>query len=427
MTWEDELQQLDAELAAGRISAEEYRQRRDTVLGRAHAEQAEQSGSPSGGFPAQQPAWPQQPGGADPQSGGFGQQQQQNPFPPAFSWQQYGDQGHSGPQGVQQPPQQGSGDSTRVVNVNQPPAAPQQPGFPQQGQPPGVPPGGWPNSGQFPQQPGGEQAAWGQQWPAADAPGTPWGNSDLPPEHGDSSWMRQGPEVFETAGKSGRGKVAGLTVGGVLLVGVIVAGVFFFLSGGGDESQPQAAGPETSTSEQPPTSTEPPLPEPPAAKPAPQNADNVLIAAPGGPEHPFNGALKPAALEGAKSGVLPPPVRKFALDNGTSDGWFRGTDPKQNPIGTSMIAVRMPDEATAEELTAKYRDQQQTLTVLDDLSYQGVPVYSSGEILRAAYTTHDWMVVVEVRAIDKPAGQARSLFEDLLSKQLAKTPPTVRE
>ncbi|WP_017972703.1 hypothetical protein [Actinopolyspora halophila] len=425
MTWEDELQQLDAELAAGRISADEYRQRRDSVLGRAHAEQAEQSGSPSGGFPAQQPAWPQQHGAADPQSGGFGQQQQQNPFPPAFSWQQYGDQGHSGPQGVQQPPRQSSGDSTRVVNVNHPPTgAPQQPGFPQQGQQPGVPPGGWPNSGQFPQQPGGEQAAWAQQWPTADAPGTPWGNSDLPPEHGDTSWMRQGPEVFETAGKSGKGKIAGFAVGGVLLVGVIVAGVFSFLSGE-DGSQQRAAGPETSTSTQTPTSTEPPLPEPPEAKPAPQNADNVLVPPPEGKKHPFNKEpLKPAALEGAKSGVLFPPVLKFALDNGVSDGWFNGT---QSPIGTSLIAVRMPDESTAEELTRKYRDQQETLTVLDDLSYQGVPVHSSGDILRAAYTTHDWMVVVEVRAGDKPASEARSLFEDLLSKQLAKTPPTVRE
>lgn len=53
MTWQEELRRLDAELAAGRISAEEYRTRRDEARGR-HS----------------------------PTAGPRGQQ----PFPPAFSW-----------------------------------------------------------------------------------------------------------------------------------------------------------------------------------------------------------------------------------------------------------------------------------------------------------------------------------------------------
>ncbi|WP_019856072.1 DUF1707 domain-containing protein [Actinopolyspora mortivallis] len=416
MTWQDELQQLDAELAAGRISADEYRQRRDTVLGRAHAEQSEQPESSSGGFPAQQPAWPQQTGFPGPGPGESGPHQ--SPFPPAFSWQQYGEQ----PQpGTQPPPQPPAGDSTQVVNVNQPP----QQSMPPQG--PASPPRGWPSSGQFPPAAGADQGAWGQQPWGGEAPGTPWGNADLPPEHGDTSWMRQGPEVFEAAGKSGKGKVVGLAVGGVLLAGVIVAVVFFVLSGQEAETPPVAEGQQQTTTSSTPTSTEPPLPEPPEAKGPPPSPDQVLIQSPEGEQHPYNGVMGPASLEGTRSEVLPPPVRDFALANGVRNGWFRGTDPTKNPIGTSLIAVKMPDEATAEQLTAKYREQQRKLVQLDDLSYQGVPVYSSGETLRTAYTTHSWMVIIEVRTQQAPQGEAQNLFTGLLKKQLAKNPPTVRE
>src|SRR5690606_20482717 len=79
VTWQDELQHLDAELAAGRISAEEYRQRRDALLSQGGGPNGPNSGgfaqpnTPSGGFA--QPGTP---------SGGFAQQQ--DPFPPAFSW-----------------------------------------------------------------------------------------------------------------------------------------------------------------------------------------------------------------------------------------------------------------------------------------------------------------------------------------------------
>ncbi|WP_092604548.1 SHOCT domain-containing protein [Actinopolyspora xinjiangensis] len=422
MTWQDELQQLDAELAAGQISAEEYRQRRDAVLGRV---QAEQSGGPSDGFPTQQPdpgpdsggatSWPRHSGDAAQSSGPHGGQAgtPQSPFPPAFSWQQYGGDAD------------GQSESTQVVRNSgaQPPAGQ---GFPQQGyqQQPPSPPGGWPSQGQPQHGQAHEQFQWGQYWGTGDSGGTPWGNSDLPPEHGDTSWMRQGPEVFETVGKSSsKGKTVGITVGGVLMVGLVVAAVFYFVSA----DEPPRATPPPVTSSSTPTSTTPPLPEPPPAKPAPGNAEEVLIQPPEGPRHPFNGPLGRSALEGPHSGALLGPVREFALNNGIVNGRYAGTNDEGVPVRTTLIAIEMPDEATAERLTRKYLEQQEALAVIDELSYRGVEVYSSGDTLRTAYTSHSWTVIVDVQTLDAPDGEARSLFEDVLSQQLAKTPPTVRE
>ncbi|QUG99482.1 hypothetical protein HUO13_00495 [Saccharopolyspora erythraea] len=435
MTWQDELQHLDAELAAGRISAEEYRNRRDVALGRAQA----QSGPTSGGFPAQDPqsggfpqqdpqsgGFPQQDpqsGGfpqQDPQSGGFPQQQQGqgDPFPPAFNWgaaaqgvPQPGPQGPQPPAGeestqivhnpmLQQPSAQQGGDSesTQVVNLNQAPPQQQWPGQQQSQQ-------------QWPQQ---------QGWSTSDSPGTPWGD-DLPPaEHGDTSWMRQGPEVFETAGKSSKGKlVAGLSIGGVLLVAVIVAGIFYFTSGG-EQPSPDAQG--TTQQEPPPTTSA--LPEPPAAKPTPPaSSQEVLIASPGGQPHLWNGALDPALLSGPRAGLLQPEqVRNFALQNGFADGWFVGTEGAPR---STLLALRMPDQNTASGLVKKYLESQQGLSTVDELSYQGVQVKSAGNVFRTAYVVHNWAVIIDVGADDKAAAQQQ--FQTVLGQQLQQSPPTVRE
>ncbi|CAL99458.1 hypothetical protein A8924_0490 [Saccharopolyspora erythraea NRRL 2338] len=415
MTWQDELQHLDAELAAGRISAEEYRNRRDVALGRAQA----QSGPTSGGFPQQDPqsgGFPQQ----DPQSGGFPQQQpgQADPFPPAFNWgaaaqgvPQPGPQGPQPPAGeestqivhnpmLQQPPAQHGGDSesTQVVNLNQ---APQQQ---------------WPG-----QQQGQQQWPQQQGWSTSDNPGTPWGDELPPAEHGDTSWMRQGPEVFESAGKSSKGKlVAGLSIGGVLLAGVIVAGVFYFTSGG-EEQVPDAQG-TTQQQEPPPTTSA--LPEPPAAKPAPPaTSQEVLIASPGGPPHLWNGALDPALLSGPRAGLLQPQqVRDFALQNGFADGWFVGTEGAPR---STLLALRMPDQNTASGLVKKYLESQQGLSTVDELSYQGVQVKSAGNVFRTAYVVHNWAVIIDVGADDKAAAQQQ--FQTVLGQQLQQSPPTVRE
>ncbi|MBV9847869.1 MAG: hypothetical protein JOZ47_22785, partial [Kutzneria sp.] len=66
MSWQEELQQLDTELAQGRVTAEDYRQRRDQLIGLAQQSGAQQAD------PAQQQQRPDQGNG---------------PFGAPFRWQ----------------------------------------------------------------------------------------------------------------------------------------------------------------------------------------------------------------------------------------------------------------------------------------------------------------------------------------------------
>ncbi|MEU6269081.1 hypothetical protein [Saccharopolyspora shandongensis] len=483
MTWQDELQNLDAELAAGRISAEEYRQRRDAVLGRAQngqgapasggfpqqnpssggfpQQQPPQAGPQSGGFPQQQPqtgpssgGFPQQDPQAGPQSGGFPQQagpssggfpqqqpqqQQSSPFPPAFSW---GDAAQSAPQQQQQPQQQGGSQSEATQVVPNPLAQqqaqqqvqPQQQA--QQAQPQQqaqqqqqVPPQSDSESTQvvsLSQQPqwGPPQPQWGPQqgWGPVETTGTPWGD-DLPgtPEHGDASWMRQGPEVFETASKPGKGKlIAGLSIGGVLLVGLIVAGIFYFTSGGGTTpTEPTAAPPPP-----PPVQTQE-LPAPPPAHPnPPASPQEVLVAAPG-PAHPWSGPLDLPSLQGAKAGLLQPKaVLDSAIQRGLIDGWFNGAEgtPK-----TTLLALQLPDANAAKQVVDQYLGAQQGLSEVDDLSYQGVKVVNAGGVFRTAYVAHNWAIIIDATGPSDQKSAVQQSFKSTLDQQVNHLPPTVRD
>ncbi|MCX2731225.1 hypothetical protein OOZ19_13320 [Saccharopolyspora sp. NFXS83] len=402
MTWQDELHNLDAELAAGRISAEEYRSRRDALIGRS---QSAQGGPASGDFPQQQPGTPSGgfPQQGTPQSG----QQNPSPFPPAFNW---GAAAAQGAQAAQQQPQP-SNESTQVV---QNPLA-------QQSESTQVVNVGQQQPQQWGQQ---QQPQWNQQpsWNTGENAGSPWGDPDQPPapEHGDTSWMRQGPEVFEVGEGSSKGKtIAGISLGAVLLVGVIVAGVFYFTSG-----DDEAAPPQPTEQQAPPVPTPEPLPEPPAAKPAPVATPEVLVAPPPGQPHPYNGPLDRPALENSpKAGVLREPVRNAALQGGLLDGFFSRSDGAATSV---LLTVRMPDPTAAQAVAQAYLDDQQGLSVNEDLSYQGVEVMTTGGgVYRTAYVAHGWAVIVDVSAPDKAAAEAA--FTQLLDQQLAQTPPTVRD
>src|SRR5262245_23644315 len=83
MSWQEELRELDSLLAAGRVSADEYRVKRDDLLSRASGRAAQSEA------PQQQPVQPpaQQPTGEPAPSGPGG-----GPFPAPFRWE-----GGSGP------------------------------------------------------------------------------------------------------------------------------------------------------------------------------------------------------------------------------------------------------------------------------------------------------------------------------------------
>lgn len=282
MSWQEELRNLDEELASGRLSADDYRIRRDQVLSSAVAygdpsqQQVQQPGqAPQQPFqqqqppPQQQPQPPQQPGqpSADstqiiapvnqPQTGDNAERTQVVP-----NWQQ----------------QQGDPNRTQVVPpIGSPPGGfPQQGqaspagGFPQQGQ--ASPAGGFPQQGQaspaggFPQQqpqqhgyPQQQQQPQQQGWTEPDA-GTPWGGSDFPPISpvGSSEWVKQGPELFEDKPKGKGGKIAVIAIVAVLVLAGLGVGGYFAFSGGDDPADPTAQPQQTQSQNQPPPSSEKP-------------------------------------------------------------------------------------------------------------------------------------------------------------------------
>ncbi|WP_236790235.1 hypothetical protein [Amycolatopsis sp. GM8] len=236
MSWQEELRKLDEELASGRLSADDYRIRRDQVLSSAVG-QADPQGQPSEGnadstqiiAPISPPqGTPAQAPPAAPQQDSSAERTQAVPQ----QWQQ------------QQPAQQ-AGESGRTEYV-----AP-----PQQQQVPYSPPGGFPQAGPaspaggFPQTP----------WHAAESDQSPpWGGGDLPPiaPGGEPGWAQQGPESFDSKPKKGNGVKIGAIVAAVVVVAGLAVGAYLLWGqGSGGDGGSQAA---TTSQAAPP----PPPPDP---------------------------------------------------------------------------------------------------------------------------------------------------------------------
>ncbi|MCP2260552.1 hypothetical protein LX15_004270 [Streptoalloteichus tenebrarius] len=228
MTWQDELRRLDEELAAGRISADEYRQRRDQMASAGSGS----PGTPPGGQPL--------PGGGAPAPQGAG------PFPPPFRWGdnadttqvvgQGSDQAASSAESTQVVRSGGDADRTQVVpggvGASPPPPGYAAPGYPPQAgahQPMPVP-GGWA--------------------PQAEPDAPPWAGSDLPSLA--QGWLRQGPEVFDEDTGSSTGKKIGIVAAVVVLVGALSFGAYWLWGRdtASGKDQPAATG-ETSASPKP--------------------------------------------------------------------------------------------------------------------------------------------------------------------------------
>jgi hypothetical protein len=258
MSWQEELQQLDSELAQGRVTPEDYRLRRDQLLGVAQGQQPQ---TPPGGQQQQPPAEQQQPA---------------SPFGAPFRWQPPASQQSPS----QPPPAETASESTQVLRpITDVPAGdnaertqvvrntggdsaertqvvPNTGGFAPAPQNLGPQtPAPWQP---MPQQPGiGQQP---QEYGAA-----PWSN-ELPPDFGKASWPLQGPEVFDS-GKRGNktGKIIAISVAVVLVLG-LAAGIYFFTAGSGKENNATTTttNSSSSSSKAAPTTTTPPLPPLPA-------------------------------------------------------------------------------------------------------------------------------------------------------------------
>jgi hypothetical protein len=258
MSWQEELQQLDSELAQGRVTPEDYRLRRDQLLGVAQGQPPQ---TPPGGQPQQPPAeaQPQQPS---------------SPFGQPFRWQPPANQQNQAPpaspnestQVLRPITDQPAGDSaerTQVVRNTGGDHAERTQVVPNTG---GFTPG--------PQTPPPWQSMPQQGAPQQEYGAAPWSN-ELPPDFGKASWPLQGPEVFDS-GKSGKntGKIIAIVVAVVLVLG-LAGGIYFFTAGSKTDAT------TTSTSAKPPTTTTsapPPLPAGPFVQVPGKQVYNVSYA-----------------------------------------------------------------------------------------------------------------------------------------------------
>lgn len=218
VNWQDELRKLDDELASGRISADDYRVRRDQVLSSSNASGQQNAGQ----------RWQAQPPSTGPASGS-----QATQFITPVGG---GEQAKPNPDATQVvTPRPADSDRTQVVpggGMAQPNYGPPSPahGFQQQGPPPPPP---W-------------QTGGGDQTP-------PWviPSSD--------NWQHTGSEVFDET-SSGKGKKVFAIIGVVLVIALIGGAIWWFGlrggSGGGAQSSTPAAASTTSSSVKPKTAIE---------------------------------------------------------------------------------------------------------------------------------------------------------------------------
>ncbi|MBB5922867.1 hypothetical protein FHR81_003924 [Actinoalloteichus hoggarensis] len=244
MTWQEEAQKLDADLATGRISAEEYRARRDQLQAGGQGT----TGTPqSTGHEAPSSMESTQLIGPNSEN----DQRQGGATPPSDATQVVRQDWRQQPGG--QAGGQSDADRTQVVRG----LGQQQPqGYPQQGYPAGPPPqapqsppGGFPQGNYNAPPPGMAQPPWagGDSQP-------PWAGSDLPPMAAGSSenWIRQGPEAFESDG-GGKGPKIVAVVVAVVVLAAIAFGAWMLWGQGesteasDDTSQTGAADPSDSS------------------------------------------------------------------------------------------------------------------------------------------------------------------------------------
>ncbi|WP_329053319.1 DUF1707 domain-containing protein [Amycolatopsis sp. NBC_01488] len=404
MTWQEELRRLDEELAAGSLTADEYRTRRDRVLSMAVT------------------AGDSQPQQAPGQPSTAAETQIITPVSPPSRQQPAPDQPAGSADATQVVSSaDAGGERTQVVqpwqqHPNSPSGGfPQPMGQPQYSQP--SPPSGFARPQQQPD-------PWGA---APQDVSPPWGGSEFPPlgpsNNSNAGWISQGPETFQTQPSSGKGKkIAFIALGVVVVVGLAFGVWALFIKNNGDTPVAQQ-----STSQQPPpVPTTKPLPEPPAAKAEPEDNSSALVT-PAGKTRAGGGSFDIAKLESAK--FLPPTVTERLKQGGMTDGLLKTTTDGDVTLG--LYALEMPDKQSTTPVAQEYANAQQEggLTASRDLSLHGVPVFAAPDgggqtVYRAVYVLYSRVIIVDAYGTDKDA--TLSSFKTLLAAQVQKAPPTER-
>ncbi|MFI9449319.1 flagellar basal body-associated protein FliL [Amycolatopsis sp. NPDC052450] len=366
VSWQEELRNLDEELASGRLSADDYRLRRDQVLSSAVAygdpaqQQVQQPGQqPQQPFQQQPPAPPQQQA---PQQTGQPSADSTQIIAPVNQPQQNGGEGERTQVVPNWQQQQADPNRTQVV----PPVASPPGGFPQQGQQ-ASPAGGFPQQGHaspaggFPQQQQqqphhGYQQPQQQGWTDNDA-SPPWGGSDFPPISpvGSTEWVKQGPELFEDKPKGKGGKIAIIAIVAVLVLAGLGVGGYFAFSGGGDTPPDPTAAPQSSQPQPaPPSSTKPKTPEELLFEKIPEQS---------GEEDPKSGAIPVAQL--AELTGMEKAEADLVIAAGVKQVAYRGSQKQPDETGPqpakiSVTVIPLTSPGAAGDLVKQLRQYQTT-------------------------------------------------------------------
>ncbi|MGH3812544.1 MAG: hypothetical protein ACRDUV_08820 [Pseudonocardiaceae bacterium] len=380
MTRPNELQQLDEDLAAGRLSPEDHRRRRDELV-------RDATGALRG----------------------TSAPQEASPFPPAFRWET-------------SPPE-----ATTQVMQAVPPNPSYQPS-PSYQQNPGQVRGLFQPIGSPPvDNPPIDNPSVGNL--SVDNSAPPWASSGLPPiADQQSAWMRQGPEVFETFALQDRSKqIIGIAVLAVLVVGLVGAGVAYLLSAGPEQNQASSAQPAPSQ----PAPSEPitaarQLPAPPAPRPAPVDTPEALIEPPG-EARGGGGLLDLPRLQ--STDLLPQPILNALRAGAMTDGVLKTTTDDGNTIG--MFAFTLAGEQAATDVvnTIIIVQRDGGLKVDESRAQQGLAVLGStpgtrSTVYRGVYVLYNRAIFLEVFGPDYDA--VLSTFDSIVTQQLIYAPPTVR-
>ncbi|GAA2665634.1 hypothetical protein GCM10010428_17230 [Actinosynnema pretiosum subsp. pretiosum] len=356
---------MDTALAEGRITADDYRKRRDELLAGA-------ASNPQPSQPPQQPAQPSDPFG---QPFHWGQQQQQPPQNPDATQVVLGQNqgGNPNPDATQVVKNNGGNASERTQVVR--------PVTPPHGQPQM---GGW-TGGPGPQQPqqGGGNPPWtGGMYSQEQAP----------------SWIAQGPEVFEDSSSGGSKRVL-MIVGGVVLLAAIGFGVWFFLNNSGDGGGNNQAGGDSSSSSTPTTTTPPKSPDEQFLDEIPQ----LLVR-----KDAESGVLTPTEI-GAKKVLTEPEVALLTEAKVEKVGWrSAGKTPAFDNKGSELhqaLVIKAADEETASGLVEQFLANQRSngfINIKEPLP--GMPasvsfdkrVVADAAVYRGIYTSGSNVVLVEV-------------------------------
>jgi hypothetical protein len=387
VTWQDELRQLDVELASGRITADEYRTRRDRVTAAAAnpSSGGGKTDAPATPAPAPQPATPPPPAAESTQM--IAPVTGSQPRPPRGGPAPGGEADRT--QAVNPAWGGDNADADRTQAVPRSNIPPRAPG-------PASPAGGFPQP-QYQQGWQGEEQL-PPQWSGPELPSSaPWATGfDSGFEQSDPWGAKQGPEVFEESGGNTT-KIIAIVAAIVLLAGLGVGA--YFLWGRDSGGTPPAAQTNTPAA---PTTTKPKNPMGIAELPGKQDVSPVATFA----EVQELNYLTPEEAS-AYQDAQP---AKVGLVVGQLQGGGRAI----------VLVVQVGSAAAAKNAVQSLVDLQLTFkaTKAEDAP-DNVQVTATVDTIRAHYASGDTIVRIEVSG---SGAKNASDFEKVVQSQLSSLP-----